>query len=440
MVRLLASAVCVFVAIGPSTAFSTCARFTGSTMDIGGVAKAQWRTDYPSSAGNVQMPWRNIDFRAEPQRYMLAVLETAKTLIKRDGRKLIGTGREDWWISLWLDYTTSGREPFMGLTKERGPGAGDLSMTNVEGYQVWAVGFYNTLGATVLGRIFADPCNATLPQSVNFPEGTVSIKFLFTDASTDEVTYLREAPEYDANIDIAGSGSRTRPVDQRQKRAVRLLQVDISVKDRNAPDTLWVFGTFGWVGPNKGDGLYDNLVPVSLQWANDPGIYDTRIAESWVNPNLRGVMFGWDKRPTLGFNGRANGPADNIRSSCLSCHAAGRIPRSSKGLLGSRFDMENDIRDRAKVRAHVDVWFINLKGGDLFDPTEPGVAALDYSLQLDAAVFRMCRACATGDLTGATPTVCRAAKFYEPPTCRAPFPRMDEALKRQMEEEVPPRQ
>ena len=444
MSRILAlCAVLLLPALDPATAFGRCAGFNASTLDIGDVPKARWRTDYPASVGTVSRPWQGIDFRTEPQRYLLAVLDTLKPHFKRDGRKLVGTTGEDWWISLWLDYTTSGREPFMGLTKERGPDKGDLSPTNLAGHQVWAVGFYNAPGATILGKVFADPCNPQLPASVNFPEGTVSAKFLFTDAPADEVTYLRDAPEYDANIDRAGSGNQTRPVAERQKRAVRLLQVDISVKDSGALETGWLFGTFGWVGPAKGDGLYDNLVPVTLQWGNDPGVVTTAIVQSWVNPDLRNVTYGWDKRPTLGFNGRSNGAADNIRSSCLSCHAAARTPRSPKGLLGSRFDMESDITDADKVRAHVDAWFGNLKGGDLFDPTEPAVSALDYSLQLEAAMFRMCRACQNGDLTGPTPGICRATKFFDQPSCHtAPTP-LDAAARvsrQQLEDEPPPRQ
>jgi hypothetical protein len=442
MSRILAiCAILIGTAFDPPISFARCASFGASTMDVGDVPKARWRTDYPASVTNVSMPWQSIDFRVEPQGYLRAVLETVKPHIRRDGRKLVGTTSEQWWISLWLDYTASGREPFMGLTKERGPESGDLSPTNVEGHQVWAVGFYNAPGATILGKVFADPCNPQLPQSLNFPEGTVSVKFLFTDASTDEVTYLRDGPEYDANIDRAGSGSQGRPVAQRQKRSVRLLQVDISVKDRRAVETVWVFGTFGWVGPPKGDGLYDNLVPVSLQWGNDPGVVTTTLAQSWTNPDLRNVMYGWAKRPTLGFNGRANGPADNIRSSCLSCHAAARSPRSSKGLLGFRFDMDNDITDQDKLRAHVDTWFGNLKGGDLFDPTEPAVSALDYSLQLDAAIFRMCRACQNGDLTGPTPGICRAAKVFDEPSCRTQLDaRVAAPSMQQLEEERPPRQ
>jgi hypothetical protein len=128
------------------------------------------------------------------------------------------------------------------------------------------------------------------------------------------------------------------------------------------------------------------------------------------------VANGWDKRPFLGFNGGANGTADNWRSSCLSCHAAARVPRSSKGLLDFRFDVEN-LSDSAAVREHVDIWFQNLESGALFDPGEPAVASLDYSLQLDAATFRMCRACNSPFMSGPTPRLCIDSGFFAQPTC-----------------------
>jgi hypothetical protein len=304
----------------------------------------------------------------------------------------------------------------MGLTKERGPDPGDLSPTNSDGFQVWAVGFYNDAGALRLGEIFADPCDPAIPSPLTFPEGTASVKFLFTDASPVEVAYLAGGPKYDAMIDPEGSGSASRPVADRQRREVRLLQLDIAVKDSRAAATGWVFGTFAWIGPTTGDMLFDNLTPVSLQWGNDPGVFDREVSESWINPDLEGVMYGWEKRPFLGFNGRANGPADNWRSSCLSCHAAARVPRSSKGLLGFSFDME-DLGDSAAVREHVDIWFQNLESGALFDPGEPAVASLDYSLQLDAATFRMCRACNSPFMNGPTPRLCIDSGFFTLPTC-----------------------
>ncbi|MGL4967002.1 MAG: hypothetical protein ACRC67_37625 [Inquilinus sp.] len=408
-------------------------------MKVANITAANWRADYPSDYPDPQIkqPWELISFDNNPIDYMNAILQDSRTSFRYDNRKLVGTGHEPWWISEWLDYGTSGREPYMGLTKERGPSPGDLSPTNKDGYQVWAVGFYNHSGAAVLGDIFAEPCNPSLPVALKFPFDTVSIKFLFTDASTDEVNYLKGAPAYDALIDAAGSGSTSLPVEKRTKQPLHLLQVDIAIKDSRAADTGWVFGTFAWIGPPKGDQLFDNLVPVSLQWGNDPKVYDTNLHQSWTNPALAGVTYGWEKRPTMGFQGRANGPADNIRSSCLSCHAASRTPRSTLGLLNSRFNMA-DLANTAKVKDHVDTWFQNLKGGQLFQPAEPATSALDYSLQLEAATFRMCRACAAGDLQGVTPILCRSSGFYNRPMCSAPT--ADFARKLSLELTPPPRQ
>jgi hypothetical protein len=426
---------------GSSCQADECQSFSASTMKANGtVAAAKWRLDYPPVRPNPNdpQPWETVDFRAKPADYMNAVLSTAKTSFKIADRKLVGTGQEEWWISQWLDYGNSGREPLMGLTKERGPDPGDLSKTNTRGSQVCAVGFYNRPGAAVFGEVFAEPCNPSFPVAMKFPNDTVSVKFLFTDASPDEVAYLQGAPEYDAFIDSLGAGSGGQDPSTRTIRSVRLLQVDISVKDSaktgRSLDTGWVFGTFVWRGPAKGDALFDNLVPVSLQWGNDPGVYDGAIRESWINPDLRNVTYGWDQRLTMGFMGRANGPADNIRSSCLSCHSAARTPRASIGLLDSRFNMD-DVANPAKVKAHIDTWFQNIKGSQLFQPSEPAASTLDYSLQLEAAAFRICLACQIGDLRGPTPALCRSSGFYNRPVCNAP---LEVSVRKQLLGLVPP--
>ena len=75
MKRMIACAVLILTALDPSDASARCASFTGSTMDLGGIPKAQWRTDYPASAGTPSVPWEAIRFSAEPKKYMLTVLE-----------------------------------------------------------------------------------------------------------------------------------------------------------------------------------------------------------------------------------------------------------------------------------------------------------------------------------------------------------------------------
>lgn len=397
-----------------SQAEAACARFDGSTTKHGAGPISSWRTDYPADVTpGSPPPWTSVSFKTDPERYMSAVLSTVRTDFLVTGDRLVAnTTHNEWWVAPWMDYTSNGREPRMGLTSERGPDAGDLSPTSGDKYQVWAVGFYNRAGATLLGSIFEDECDPSVPVAVRFPEQTASVKFLFTNASPDEVSYLKGAPEFKAyiNPDPVPPRPETRP-EKRELRTLRLLQVDIAVKDRRADETGWVFGTFIWNGPPTGDHIFDNLVPASLQWGNDPGVYDKAIRESWINPTLDGILYGWKERPFLGFNGRANGPADNLRSSCLSCHATARTPAGHLRLVDGRFDMDSDYKDPAKVAAHVDTWFQNIRGNALFLPNEPARATLDYSLQLDNAIFRLCTACLTGDLKGATPKICQDIGF-----------------------------
>jgi len=401
--RLIAAGCLAGALLFGSGAYAACDRFTGSTMQFGSGPAANWRTDFPDQVDDIDRPWSKIDFASNPKEYMRAVLKAAQTdFVRKDKQLVRNEAHHEWWISPWMDYTSNGRERRMGLTKERGPDPKDLSPKSRGSYQVWAVGFYNRPGAMVLGTIFEDECDPRFPNVVQFPEHTVSVKFLFTDASTDEVEYLKDAPEYEAFIDV---GDERKP-SERQLRPLRLLQVDIAVKDARARDTDWVFGTFVWRGPPKGDQLFDNLEPASLQWGNDPTIYDQNLRQSWINGDLRGILYGWPERPFLGFNGRANGPADNLRSSCLSCHSTARSPAGTLRQVG-RFDMARDYNSPDKVKEHVDTWFRNYRGKEVFLPEQPATVTLDYSLQLESAIFRICNACLTGSMSGATPKICR---------------------------------
>lgn len=65
-----------------------------------------------------------------------------------------------------MNYGNSGREHYNGLTKERGPDPGDLSETSTGDEQVWAVGWYNAVGAYQLGKSGAtDVIRMKLPPS-----------------------------------------------------------------------------------------------------------------------------------------------------------------------------------------------------------------------------------------------------------------------------------
>jgi hypothetical protein len=355
-----------------------------------------WRIDLPNDfPDNISHAWSQTevsDWRA----YMAAVLSEVKAadLVIMDGVIRMRSDAE-WWLTPWMDYTVNGRERNLGLTRERGPDPGDLAPGSPGGFQVWAVGFYNREGAFGLSHVFAEPCDPFIPSATwTFPAQSASFKLLFTNATAAEVPYLQGAPEVSAFVNAATGN-------QRVETTLRLLQVDIAVRDPRVP-SKWVFGTFVWKGPKVGDGLFQNLVPVGLMWGNDPeASTSTRDefairGETKLNHSLAGVLWRgpnqvWDERPWPGFQGRLNGPADNLRSSCMSCHALAQWPRSKAlGIVPSstRYSLAN-LNDKA-VRDDLRIKYMkNVVGGDLAIPSEAqaapawgGATALDYSLQL----------------------------------------------------------
>ena len=409
-------------------AATLCARFpaAASSMYRPGTPAPHWRTDYPASTGTAVHAWEAIDFKSDWRAYMTAVLSEVQAAgLMIQNNNLAMNNNAQWWIAPWMDYGPFGREARLGLTKERGPDAGDLSPTSQPGAQVWAIGFYNQEGAKALGEIFADPCNPTRPAGGwTFPAKAVSFKLLFTTASPTQVNYLSQSPTVAAFIDPDGSAAGSVSVGDREVQTLRLIQMDIAVRDPRAPQG-WVFGTFVW--QNNQSGLYGDLTPVGLSWSNDPGASAATLSSfatlpsTRLNEELAGILWqgdtAWPQRPWPGFEGRLNGPADNFRSSCLSCHGLAQWPRSKRlGLLPRpaadyTLQMLSSATRRDQLRT---TWMKDVPGGTLMDPSEAATAAgwggaisLDYSLQLEASFTRMCGACANGALTGPTPAVCK---------------------------------
>lgn len=385
-----------------------------------------WRTDYPASVPKRRHGWEAVSFKNDWKAYADAVLGDirASGLTLRDGRLQLPADAP-WWIAPWMDYGTAGRERVNGLTRERRPDPGDLSPTSPGTFEVWAVGWYNTEGAAGLGKLFADPCNPVLPApdaaGWTFPNKTVSFKLLFTSA--EGLGYLDGSP----TVLAATRGPQNPP------RALKLLQVDIAVRDPDATLTGWVMGTFVWKGPATGDGLFDNLVPVGLMWGNDPRARQpdwsawAKLSQSRINADLAGILWQgapgtWRQRPFPGFQGRLNGPADNLRSSCLSCHAIARWPRSSRPMSPNypiNATQLPPLTD-AQIRETVRDYFRNTRGGKRVNPGD-AARPLDYSLQLQTGLANLCRACNDGALAGDMPLLCRTGQPEVPtPTCAVP--------------------
>lgn len=424
---------------GAAEAQTACSRFTLSRSSAynGSTVALPWRTDLPAAPGTASHAWEAVPLTSW-QAYMAAVLsEIRASGLRLSGDRIVMNPTAEWWITPWMDFGDNGRERNLGLTKERNAGLHDLSPTSAAGAQVWAVGFYNREGASAVGKVFADGCNPVFPTgAAAFPAKTASFKLLYTTADPAQVTYLAGGPQVTAYIGATVASRAARPV--------RLLQMDIAVKDARSP-TGWVFGTYIWKGPRTGDGLLDNLVPVGLAWGNDPTAAASprnafaTLNQTRLDPALAGIVWRgpgqtWPERPWPGFQGRLNGPADNLRSSCLSCHALAQWPRSpTLSIVPNATTYSLARLNTASVRNDLRAKYMtNVAGGALTRPSEAsptpawaGATSLDYSLQLEAAFERMCRACRQGALTGPTPAMCkvrgiRADLFVSAANCPTP--------------------
>ncbi len=391
-----------FALLSPVTAHAAC-----SLLHASDASPPQGSAPSPAQSINENFPTTlaasnapSIDFIANPRQYADAIRAIAKASIQIQSGK-VSIDKNLWWTVPFMNYTNNGREYFNGLTRERSPDAGDLAPTSVATDQVWAVGWYNPVGAFQFGQVWRDLCQPDESQARLLPEGTMTVKMLFTTADATTVPNLQGSPEIQAAIDrVPGGGGPA----ARVAGTVRLLQVDFAVKDKRSLPTGWVFGTFAWIAPATGDGVWDSLQLVGLQWGNDPG-KTADFKEGMVNPDLQGKTFGWTARPFMGFLGRINGPADNLSSACLSCHSRAQLPRAGGGLAGKL----PNLNDSAKVKAHLDKYFQNIASGALEDPVANALP-LDYSLQLMNAFEHQCAACAAGDLSGTAPRVCKLVR------------------------------
>jgi hypothetical protein len=178
--------------------------------------------------------------------------------------------------------------------------------------------------------------------------------------------------EWQANINDIGAGDiDCRETTKRKPQIVRLLQIDIAIRDKRADSTTgWIFGTFSYdatAATAPGATAMDRMVPVGIMWGNDPHLDQTafdagvRVRESWINPAIRTPQH-------LGWLGRLNGPVDNPQSSCLSCHATAQVPSISSIVPNT---MPGDPRTMR--------WFRNIPAGGNFDARAIGT---DYALQV----------------------------------------------------------
>ncbi len=315
-----------------------------------------------------------------------------------------------WYHAPWQDYGPLGREAIHGLTKEAPLAVGQLAATQTYPNAVaYAVGLYNAFGGYEIGRVWQDHNHPDPSYVANegFPVGTVVCKLLFVSMPPDlvqaQIPWLVNPLNWDAYAYDYGT-TKTR-----KTQPVALIQMDVMVRDSRARYG-WVFGTFQYNGALKNANPWYNLVPVGLQWGNDPAITDnipvlndqgkfppnplvyttpinTKLKETYINTDA-------DLPPThLGWGGRLAGPADNPGSSCFSCHMTASYPdQPISGLFVPASQRPPQGSGTQIWAAWWMQWFQNNPWPRQFHPWPerlPDVTArysLDFSLQLSDGI------------------------------------------------------
>lgn len=275
---------------------------------------------------------------------------------------LCGNTIRQWFNMPFQTYDVlSGREFVHGLTREAPVEHGVKSQATPLYTTVWAVAFYNGNAAPTLASIWRTDGAVNVPANhIRFAEGTVIGKLLFTTATAADLPFLSNVPRWTANTSMGLPGAQNptscKPNPRlsmpeqseacpRSPRTLTLLQFDFAVEDSRSP-IGWVYGTFVADGQAKATvtNPWDRISLLGLMWGNDPPPA-TQLASGYpTNPRTNGfteASIAWDVVDRLnaaggavvsaqpghmGCNLRLNGPADNVASSCLSCHMTASVP------------------------------------------------------------------------------------------------------------------
>lgn len=327
----------------------------------------------PTSAANTAHPWKSFNFKTKTgaTQYLNAVLQycfdgNLNTASPNDSfADVAANSVRKWYHAPWLD-----REFIHGMTKERPSRPTELGAAQTTQHDNFAVGFYNPLGGYVIGRVWKNESQPD-PRKAIFVEGTVSCKLIFTTTPVTQAPFLDGSFTWQADANHSTSPTATRP-------DVRLLQVDVAVKDNRAGPTGWVFGTFEYSKSATASANWsDHLVPVGLMWGNDVAniIAKQPSQEQQINDTRSPALH-------LGYRGLLNGPIDNPNASCMGCHGAADIAVKSapKPSLPS-FSKTTPSPTASSTLLHKD--FDNIASGQAISSD---YLSLDYSLQLQQGI------------------------------------------------------
>ena len=246
------------------------ANYTGKAFRL----SQQYPTALP---GNDRIPdFIKIDFKSSWRAYLLAARDycfkgniTPGGDVEKDWR-VADQNPRGWFHMPWQHYGPQGREGVHGLTQEAQVQLKQLAWTQTyTGGQTFAVGFFNDFAAYTIGQIWKDHNNPDLSKGP-FPENAVICKILFVDVPFDQVPCLNPPLHWRAYVPPLYTSPPTTP---RVFKQLSLIQMDLMVRDRRSP-VGWVFGNFQYNGATNHKNLWENLVPLGIQWGNDPDITD----------------------------------------------------------------------------------------------------------------------------------------------------------------------
>lgn len=349
--------------------------------------------DYPKNLPKNKLPkFYNIDYKTNWREYLISVRDYCFEGNTNVDFRVENNKARNWYHMPFQHYSANGREGFHGLTKEAPVKSHQLAISQEYATSgAWAVGFFNDVAGYTIGQVWADHENpdVTLMKG-GFKHGAVLFKLLFTsipkDVAESTVPFFRNGIWWDAYATYNFNSS------DRSKIQVVLTQMDIMVRDDNAPNG-WVFGNFQYNGAVNNPIKWNNLVPVGLMWGQDPTnnvdfsnpyptntIINTALKETIINPDSNELP------PThLGWNGRLNGPLDNSMSSCYSCHSTAEYPQGSP--ISPLFDPVLSVKYPPSSEGWM-LWFRNLKCAESFDKStiaKPHYST-DFCLQMSEAL------------------------------------------------------
>lgn len=308
-----------------------------------------------------------------------------------------------WYHMPWMHWGPQGSEGFHGLAKEAEIGPYQLGPNQKTSHQTYALGFYNEFAGYTLAQMWKDKDNPDpyATQKPNgFPVGTVIFKLLFTDADESEVDYLVNPMTWNAYITPTWNNGQDTG---RVVKKMHLIQMDVMVRDPRADQygTGWVFGTFCYNGKlnNGKEGSFraENLVPVGIQFGNDPQdttnfINPYPVTKTIINPNLKQTKINPDSTQLppqhLGWGGRLDGPVDLNTSSCMSCHATAEFPQIAALVPKESFIGDtNALGQLTKLTETQAQEFIDyFKNLECATPYTADATSCDFSLQVSLAL------------------------------------------------------